>query len=102
VGQQGKTLCSVFGTHNFSLLELTLIDLRAWLCDLRKLWDSGVTAELLKNSMQNAPNTIILSSKIKYFWGGDTALSPDPIPIGDEDTPLPNPTPRHLDPSCIK
>jgi len=46
-----------------------------------------------KNSTQNAPKVVFLSSKIEIiFWGGGTAPSPDSSPSGEGDTPFPHPT----------
>jgi len=50
----------------------------------------------MKNSIQNAPNLTILSSKVKKIWGGDT----DSSPIGKETPRFQTLTPIFPSPSA--
>ena len=54
-----------------------------------------------KNSTQNAPNLTILSSKLNKKNLGDTALSPNPSPMGSRTAPH-KPHTLGADPSCIE
>ena len=55
----------------------------------------NVVTQFTSIVFQNASKCTISKEKIpKCFWGGGTAPSPDPIPIGEGDTLSPDPRPR--------
>jgi len=56
--------------------------------------ENVVVTQFTSIVFQNASKCTISKEKIQtFFWGGGTAPSPDPTPIGEGDTPSPNSTP---------